>query len=212
MVKQNAITNIGIKRSRYFLSFHFLSFLPFRRFSYDLKVFFHTNLHMGNLQESDCPFVSSWNLKPLFCWLSFAVTCYNLLCQSLYHSLSIDVSLICLFFINDRFSRWVSLSRDYIVQFAPNFFHMLCWKYFDGLNLLHISLIRFNHLHLTFSWRGPLSYRNQSIDLRSKSVDWFLYDNGFRHERVKKKLKNKWNIKAWFLISKIYLAKLLLYI
>ena len=31
----------------------------------------------------------------------------------------------------------------------------------------------------------PLSYRNQSIDLQSKSVDWFLYDNGLRHERVK---------------------------
>ena len=30
----------------------------------------------------------------------------------------------------------------------------------------------------------PLSYRNQSIDLRSKSMDWFLYDNGLRHERV----------------------------
>ena len=30
-----------------------------------------------------------------------------------------------------------------------------------------------------------LSYRNQSIDLQSKSKDWFLYDNGFRHERVK---------------------------
>ena len=28
-------------------------------------------------------------------------------------------------------------------------------------------------------------YRNQSIDLRSKSMDWFLYDNGLRHERVK---------------------------
>ena len=27
-------------------------------------------------------------------------------------------------------------------------------------------------------WR-PLSYRNQS-----KSMDWFLYDNGLRHERV----------------------------
>ena len=26
---------------------------------------------------------------------------------------------------------------------------------------------------LTLSWRGPLSYRNQSIDLQSKSVDWF---------------------------------------
>ena len=39
-------------------------------------------------------------------------------------------------------------------------------------------------LHLTLSWRRPLSYRNQSIDLRSKSVDWFLYDNGLHHERV----------------------------
>ena len=32
---------------------------------------------------------------------------------------------------------------------------------------------------------GPLSYRNQSIDLQSKSMDWFLCDNGLRHERVK---------------------------
>ena len=39
---------------------------------------------------------------------------------------------------------------------------------------------------LTLSWRRPLSYRNQSIDLQSKSVDWFLYDNGLRHERVNK--------------------------
>ena len=38
---------------------------------------------------------------------------------------------------------------------------------------------------LTFSWQRPSSYRNQSIDLRSKSMDWFLYDNGLRHERVK---------------------------
>ena len=32
---------------------------------------------------------------------------------------------------------------------------------------------------------GGLSYRNQSTDLLSKSMDWFLYDNGLRHERVK---------------------------
>ena len=38
---------------------------------------------------------------------------------------------------------------------------------------------------LTLSWRRPLSYRNQSINLRSKSMNWFLYDNGLRHERVK---------------------------
>ena len=32
---------------------------------------------------------------------------------------------------------------------------------------------------------GPLSCRNQSIDLLCKSMDWFLYDNRLRHERVK---------------------------
>ena len=35
--------------------------------------------------------------------------------------------------------------------------------------------------------KSPLSYRNQSTDLRSKSMDWFIYDNGLRHERVKSK-------------------------
>ena len=38
---------------------------------------------------------------------------------------------------------------------------------------------------LTLSRRKPKSYRNQSIDLLCKSMDWFLYDNGLRHERVK---------------------------
>ena len=37
--------------------------------------------------------------------------------------------------------------------------------------------------NLTLSWRRPLSYRNQSTDLQSKSMDWFLYDNSLRHER-----------------------------
>ena len=41
-------------------------------------------------------------------------------------------------------------------------------------------------LTLTLWWRGRLSYRNQSIDLLRKSMDWFLCDNSLRHERVKK--------------------------
>ena len=44
---------------------------------------------------------------------------------------------------------------------------------------------RFELIVLTLSWRRPLSYRNQSIDLLRKSVDWFLYDNGLRHEKLK---------------------------
>ena len=38
---------------------------------------------------------------------------------------------------------------------------------------------------LTLSWRRSLSYRNQSIRLQCKSMDWFLYDRVVRHERVK---------------------------
>ena len=30
-----------------------------------------------------------------------------------------------------------------------------------------------------------LSYRNQSIDLPCKPIDWFLYDRDLCHERVK---------------------------
>ena len=38
---------------------------------------------------------------------------------------------------------------------------------------------------LTFSWRRFLSYKNHSIDLRSKSKNWFLYDKDLRHEIIK---------------------------
>ena len=37
---------------------------------------------------------------------------------------------------------------------------------------------------LNLSWRRSLLYRNQSIDLQNKSMDWFLYDKNFRLERV----------------------------
>ena len=38
---------------------------------------------------------------------------------------------------------------------------------------------------LTISWWRSLSYRNQSIDLLYKSMDWFLYDRDLRYEKVK---------------------------
>ena len=38
--------------------------------------------------------------------------------------------------------------------------------------------------YLTLSWRRLLSYRNQSINLLRKSMDWFLYDNGLRREKL----------------------------
>ena len=37
---------------------------------------------------------------------------------------------------------------------------------------------------LNLSWRRFLLYRNQSIDLQKKLMDWLLYDKNLRRERV----------------------------
>ena len=37
---------------------------------------------------------------------------------------------------------------------------------------------------LTISWWRCVLYRNQSIDLLSKLMEWFLYDRDLHHERV----------------------------
>ena len=44
---------------------------------------------------------------------------------------------------------------------------------------------RSDALGLTLSWWRSLSYRNQSIELLCKSMDWGLYDRDHRYERVK---------------------------
>ena len=57
----------------------------------------------------------------------------------------------------------------------------------NGIKYHHwIILIFLCSFAQLFHDRGRyLSYRNQSIDLLCKSMDWFLYDNGTRHQRVK---------------------------
>ena len=49
----------------------------------------------------------------------------------------------------------------------------------------HDTFLEGNSPTLTLSRRRPLLYRNQSIDLHSKSMEWFLYNSGLRLERVK---------------------------
>ena len=69
-------------------------------------------------------------------------------------------------------------------------------KHTSSLNTVHWR--RVFKGFLTLSWRRPLSHRNQSINLLLKSVDWFLYDNSLRHERV------EWNTPShlfWFIFS-----------
>ena len=66
----------------------------------------------------------------------------------------------------------------------------ICCDWSQFIDLLCEFFIKVKFLNkkrnlLFNSWRRPLSYRNQSSDLQRKWMDWFLYDNGLRHERVK---------------------------
>ena len=54
---------------------------------------------------------------------------------------------------------------------------------------------------LTLSGRRSLSYRNQSIDLHPKSMDWFLYDNGLHVKRVNIKGYMMYDVLFYFVIS-----------
>ena len=65
-----------------------------------------------------------------------------------------------------------------------SFIYRFCKTNFTFTHFQNITLSK-SKVYLTLSWRRPLSYRNQSFDLLCKSIDWFLYDNGLRHERVK---------------------------
>ena len=72
-------------------------------------------------------------------------------------------------------SNWKKGLKRHLVCFASKMSNL---KRF----CLCITIVKQNCL--TLSWRRPISYRNQSIDLLCKSMDWFPYDNGPRHERV----------------------------
>ena len=98
---------------------------------------------------------------------------------------------------------WISImlkiNRQYFFRkwnkvdiFFSIIIRLLYWRVFTDDLLMEIRHFmktlrkqKVKAFFLTLSWRGPLSYRNQSIDLQSKSIDLSLYDNSLRHERVK---------------------------
>ena len=107
---------------------------------------------------------------------------------------------------------WLNTLKQFVGNLPTN-----CLNVFDdfvelvpkGLRLIKLSLnirktkhtlfhktFSKDDISLTLSWRRSLSYRNQSIDLLSKLVDWSLYDRDFRHKKAKaswfKNLKSKY--------------------
>ena len=83
--------------------------------------------------------------------------------------------------------RWKDTSQPFSWYFGTHLFLTLPVPVANkGKNLTKIFISKLLYEALTLSWRRPLSYRNQHIDLLRKSMDWFLHENGLRHERVKR--------------------------
>ena len=79
--------------------------------------------------------------------------------------------------------------------------YFLLFSIFDVLRVFEALQRFFFTFLLTLSWQRPISYRNQSIDLLFKSMDWFLRDNDLHHERAK--MGKKWRK----ILSPIYSLK-----
>ena len=82
-------------------------------------------------------------------------------------------------------------SGIFIINFHAFFSFFSCWlwtcKCLLRKCLSYIACLFWGRPHsLTLSWQKSLSDRNQSIDLQSKLMDWFLYDSDLHHERLKK--------------------------
>ena len=97
---------------------------------------------------------------------------------------------ICFIFVTNSFQTRFKLVSKFAlfltIVWKIHFNHF--GKFSASFNLYQIDF-RSKLIHLTLSCRRPLSYKNQSIDLQSKLTDWFLYDNGLRHEKVKYEAK-----------------------
>ena len=85
--------------------------------------------------------------------------------------------------INEMFIHFSPFNLQLTLGRVSRIFHFLGIIQLVRKNLKSICF-------LTLSWRRSLSYRNQSIDLLSKSMEWFLNDRDICHERVINKEKD----------------------
>ena len=109
-----------------------------------------------------------WN--SLSCFKKFFV-------QSLFTFIAVAMVLFVLTILKSNLER--TLKHIYVHSYLALLF-FLAEKAHLRVFIWTIYTFCFYRSFLTLSWRRWLSYRNQSIDL-----DWFLYDNGLRRERVK---------------------------
>ena len=94
---------------------------------------------------------------------------------------------------------WYALNLQIWEPHNPSSLH---FKYMSYCKLTYVyDAVAF--YNLTLSWWRPLSYRNQSIDLRRKSMDWFLFDNGLHHGRVNCLISTMFMRAIWKQIARV---------
>ena len=143
---------------------------------------------LQNSQENICARVSFNFIKKEALELAFSCEFCKTFKNSFFHKTPLD-DCFYMFYSNRQVVLWKLL----IIYFFLEHFLSTVVTRFNYLKLIICYIYVNNRRHalsldfdyLTVSWRRPLSYRNQSINLLRKSMDWFLYDNGLRHERVK---------------------------
>ena len=90
-------------------------------------------------------------------------------------------------------SSLLSVEKLKILQFKSTFINVLSTNPLDTKQRNKITMLSLNPFHtsprnkillLNSFMTEAVSYTNQSIDMQSKSMDWFLYDGDLRHERV----------------------------
>ena len=95
-------------------------------------------------------------------------------------------------FVKNRFQhRCFPVNIAKVLRTAFLAIEHLWWLF---LNLLNVDLENFHPLicssHCYVNPFNPFMTEAVITDLRCKSMDWFLYDNGLRHERVKTNFPN----------------------
>ena len=100
----------------------------------------------------------------------------------------------------DCFWKFFSWTFFGFIRDQPWLLLNMLWKHSLWWRIITSYFLSFD---LTLSWGRPLSYRNQSIDLFRKSMDWFLYDISLRHEKVKSQGPRKPKTHFYYLQSSL---------
>ena len=79
----------------------------------------------------------------------------------------------------------IMLQSNFLCEFAAYFQNNFFLEHLWVAASVYPQWGRWGSNDLTLSWQRSKLYRNQSIYLLNKSIDWFPYDRHFRHESIK---------------------------